>query len=88
LAEHQNIRTIIEIEFENAKNAMFIFKSIKPEIHYYPSERSLINLEIDGQILKLKIHSKDTPSFRASLNSYLRWIILSKEILTLKNTKN
>nr|WP_279383478.1 KEOPS complex subunit Pcc1 [Methanobacterium formicicum] len=35
--------------------------------------------------MKITITARDTPSLRASLNSYLRWLILSQQILELKH---
>ncbi|MGC9517783.1 MAG: KEOPS complex subunit Pcc1 [Methanomicrobiales archaeon] len=81
----KRVETEIEIEFDNFNDADIVLKSIKPEIISAPADRSKINAIIKGnKTLKIEIDAQDTPSLRASLNSYLRWIILSCEILKLK----
>ncbi len=45
----------------------------------------LLVLDIHENTLKITIDAQDTASFRASLNSYLRWIKLSYEVINLKN---
>jgi KEOPS complex subunit Pcc1 len=60
-----------------------VLKTIEVELKTAPSERSSVTASLDGNVLYLTIDAQDTPSFRASLNSYLRWIILSHEIQKL-----
>ena len=82
-----SIESIFEIEFKTNKEAEIVLKSIKPEINGSPSDRTSVNMNIYGKILKITIDAMDTPSFRASLNSYLRWIKLSYEIINLTKKK-
>ncbi|MDI6645144.1 MAG: KEOPS complex subunit Pcc1 [Methanobacteriaceae archaeon] len=80
-----SIETEIDIEFDSFHEAETILRSIKPEIKTAPSERSRLKAYIiNNRILRLEIYSEDSASFRASMNSYLRWIILSYEVLKLK----
>ena len=79
------IETELEFEFETNKEAEIVLKSIKPEINGSPSDRTSVNIDIHENTLKINIDAKDTASFRASLNSYLRWIKLSYEVINLKN---
>jgi|WetSurMetagenome_2_1015567.scaffolds.fasta_scaffold575446_2 KEOPS complex subunit Pcc1 len=78
------VETEIEIEFQSNEEAEIIFSSIKPEINGSPSDRTSVNIEVIKDTLKIDIDSKDTASFRASLNSYLRWIKLSYDIINIK----
>jgi len=73
------------IEFDTSEEAIIVLNSIKPEINGSPSDRTSVSMVISGRTLKLLMNAQDTPSFRASLNSYLRWIKLSNEIIRLKN---
>jgi len=50
-----------------------------------PSERTETEIKCKDNLLIIKIIAMDSTSFRASLNSYLRWIDLSKQVLELKN---
>ena len=79
------IETELEIEFDTSKEAEIVLKSIKPEISGSPSDRTSVSTDIHENTLKLTIDAQDIASFRASLNSYLRWIKLSYEVINLKN---
>ncbi len=80
----EGVETELEIDFENPRDAKIILESIKPEINGSPSDRTSVNVDIRDSTLKIVINAQDTASFRASLNSYLRWIKLSKEVINLK----
>jgi len=79
------VETELEIEFENSKEAEIVLKSIKPEINGSNSDRTSVNMNIHDNTLKIFINAPDTASFRAALNSYLRWVKLSYEVINLKN---
>jgi KEOPS complex subunit Pcc1 len=80
----EGVETELEIEFDNQREAEIVLGSIKPEINGSPSDRTSVSIDIHDNTLKIVINADDTASFRASLNSYLRWIKLSKEIIDLK----
>ncbi|MBI4812999.1 MAG: hypothetical protein HY802_01100, partial [Methanobacterium sp.] len=61
-----------------------VLRSIGPEIRGSPSERTSTEIGCQKNILKITITARDTPSLRASMNSYLRWVMLSQQILELK----
>ena len=79
-------QTELIIEFENPEEADVVLRAIKPEINGSPSDRTSVTITTDGNDLLINIEAEDNASFRASLNSYLRWIKLSLDILDLKNT--
>jgi len=81
----EGVETELEIDFENPRDAKIVLGSIKPEISGSPSDRTSVSVDIRDSTLKIVINAKDTASFRASLNSYLRWIKLSKEVINLEN---
>jgi KEOPS complex subunit Pcc1 len=81
----EGVETELEIDFENPKDAEIILESIKPEINGSPSDRTSVSVDIRDSTLNIVITAQDTASFRASLNSYLRWIKLSEEVINLKN---
>lgn len=80
-----SVETELEIEFENSRRAQIILKSLKPEILGSPSDRTSVKMNVHDNNLKITIHAYDSTSLRASVNSYLRWLKLSDEILNLKN---
>lgn len=77
------VETNLEIEFNTKKEADIILSSIKPEINDSASQRSFTMIECENKTLKIKVKAQDSASLRASLNSYIRWIILSRQILDL-----
>ena len=82
----KHLKAQIEIKFDSLEDAEVILKTIEPELKSAPSSRSSVKASIIGNVLHLKIEAEDTHIFRASLNSYLRWIILSREVRMLKIT--
>ncbi|AIS32541.1 MULTISPECIES: KEOPS complex subunit Pcc1 [Methanobacterium] len=81
----KEVETQIEIEFPCKIDAEIALKAIEPEIRDSPSERTRTGIECREKTVKINITARDTPSLRASLNSYLRWLILSQQILELKH---
>jgi KEOPS complex subunit Pcc1 len=81
----EGVETELEIEFDNPRETEIVLGSIKQEINGSPSGRTSVSIDIHDNTLKIIINAKDTASFRASLNSYLRWIKLSKEVINLKS---
>lgn len=81
----ENVRTKFKMVFDSSRDAHIILKSLEPEINTSPSERSSAQFKIEGNVLEIVIVAADTPSIRAALNSYLRWIILCYDVLKLKN---
>jgi KEOPS complex subunit Pcc1 len=80
------LNAVIEIKFDSLEDAEVVLKTIEPELKSAPSSRSSVRASLEGNVLNLKIEAEDTHIFRASLNSYLRWIILSHEVGMLKIT--
>jgi len=54
-----------------------VLKALKPEVEVHPStRRSKVNVNSKQNSLILSFEAEDTPALRASINSYLRWIML------------
>jgi KEOPS complex subunit Pcc1 len=81
----KRVKADFKIKFESKEDAEVVFKTIEVELKSAPSDRSSVTASLEGKILYLTINASDTSIFRASINSYLRWIILSCEI---QNTLN
>jgi KEOPS complex subunit Pcc1 len=79
----KKINTKLKIELRTSREAEIIFKATKPEINDSPSERAKTKIKRQENLLKIIITAQDTHSLRASLNSYIRWIMLSQQILEL-----
>ena len=79
----ESVKSDIAIEFENPKQAKIIYDSIILEFETAPDYRSSMSLNLDGSKLLIKIDAEDSTSFRASVNSAIKWIKLSLEINNL-----
>lgn len=79
----KSVESEIEIVFDSNLQAQVVFTSVNPEIISSPSQRSSMEMLVKGKSIFLKIKSKDSASFRASLNSSIKWIILSLDVLDL-----
>lgn len=83
----ERVKTHFEIEFDSPREAGIVLRSLEVELNTSPSERSSTHLNLKDKVLEIEIHAEDTTSLRAALNSYLRWIILSHDVLKLKNVR-
>lgn len=78
-----NIKTEFQVELDSAHDAEIVYNSIKPEITYAHNERSSSEISLEDKNIVIRIFSRDIVSLRASINSYIRWINLSLEILKI-----
>ncbi len=79
----ESIKSDIAIEFENQKQAKIIYESIILEFETAPDYRSSMSLTLDEFRILIRIDAEDSTSFRASVNSAIKWIKLSLEINNL-----
>lgn len=69
--------TVITLHFPSKRRLEMVLKALKPETEMHPStRRSKINVSSRQNSLILNFEAKDTSSLRASINSYMRWIML------------
>ena len=81
----ESVKSDIAIEFENASQAKIVYDSIILEFDTAPDYRSSMTLELDGNRILINIDAEDSTSFRASVNSAIKWIKLALEINNLTN---
>ena len=79
----ESIKSDIAIELENQKQAKIIYESIILEFETAPDYRSSMSLTLDESRILIRIDAEDSTSFRASVNSAIKWIKLSLEINNL-----
>lgn len=79
----ESIKSDIAIEFENQKQAKIIYESIILEFETAPDYRSSMSLTLDESRILIRIDAEYSTSFRASVNSAIKWIKLSLEINNL-----
>jgi KEOPS complex subunit Pcc1 len=79
----QGVEIQLEIQLNSKKEAKIIYEALKPEIKSSHSSRTRSWVQINDNKLILEVQARDSTSLRASVNSYLRWINLSCQILEL-----
>ena len=76
----KSIDSEIAIDFRDEKQAEIVYNSILLEFETSPDYRSSMDLKLDGKRIIILINAEDATSFRASINSAIKWIKLSVEI--------
>ena len=77
------VNSVIAIEFDGKKESNLVYNSIINEIRTSPEYRSTIDLNVNDNFVNIIINSQDMTSFRASINSLIRWMMLSLEVINL-----
>ena len=81
----ESVKSDISIEFEDDLQAKIIYDSIILEFDTAPDYRSSMTIGLDGRKISINIDAEDSTSFRASVNSAIKWIKLALEINNLTN---
>jgi len=69
--------TAITLHFPSRKRLEMVLKALKPETEMHPStRRSKVSVSGKQNSLILGFEANDISALRASINSYLRWIML------------
>lgn len=74
-------QAIIRLNFSSEKQLKVVLEALKPETKTPPTRRSKVQMKGEGNILTLNFRARDTSALRAAVNSYLRWILLTKNVL-------
>jgi len=77
-----SVKAEFTLAFDSEKEAYAIYRGLKPEteIHASPSDRAGVKLHFMKNTLSLDIRAIDTASFRACVNTYSRWIGMTKSL--------
>jgi len=74
-------QAIIRLNFSSEKQLKVVLEALKPETRTPPTRRSKVQMKGEGNSLTLDFKARDTSALRAAINSYLRWILLTKTVL-------
>jgi len=75
------VQAVVHLILSSERRSQIMFNAIKPETEIMFTSRSKIQINREGESLILIIEAKDTSALRASMNSYLRFISLTKNVL-------
>ena len=81
----ESVKSNINIELDNPAQAKIIYDSIILEFNTAPDYRSSMTIDLDGCNIIINIDAEDSTSFRASINSAIKWINLALKINNLTN---
>ena len=79
----ESVKSNIVVEFESEDQAKIIYDSIILEFETAPDFRSSMTIDLDESNVVINIDAEDSTSFRASINSAIKWINLALEINNL-----
>lgn len=79
----KRIQGFIDISTGNPESALVVYRAVKPEFMDSPSRRSFVSMNLEDDRINIKISARDPASFRAALNSSLRWVRLSLDMMEL-----
>lgn len=83
-----NIDILFEIKLSDVEICNQIYSNLLLETDFDPNERSVASIEKQDSTLILKINAKDSVSARAIVNSYLKWVDLSFQLMTYIKKKS
>ena len=81
----ESVKSRIDVEFDNSAQAKIIYDSIILEFETAPDYRSSMELTLEDNRIIINIDAQDSTSFRASVNSAIKWMNLSLQINNLTN---
>ncbi len=76
-------QALIHLNFPSENDVEIALQAIQPETKTAPAARSKVQVRRKGRNLILSFEAKDTSALRAAINSYLRWVHLTKDIVGL-----
>ena len=81
----ERVKSNVVVEFESNTQAKIVYESIILEFETAPDFRSSMTIDLEGSSIVINIDAQDSTSFRASINSAIKWIKLELEINNLTN---
>jgi len=79
--DKMNAKAIVRLKFQLREQLESIFKALEPETHTSLTKRSKVKMTKEGNNLNLTFEATDTSALRAAINSYLHWILLTREVI-------
>jgi KEOPS complex subunit Pcc1 len=74
-------KSTIRLNFSSEKQLFTLLSALTPETHTMETKRARAKLKADGCSLILIVEAEDTIALRATLNTYLRWIQSTANII-------
>ena len=76
-----SVKASVRLKFQSKEQLESVFKALEPETHTSLTKRSKVKVTKEGNSLNLTFEATDTSALRAAINSYLHWILLTREVI-------
>jgi KEOPS complex subunit Pcc1 len=76
----------ISLQLKSEQHLKVLWDALLPETKRPTTVRSKVTLKKERNTLIMEIFSADTSALRATLNSYLQWVIVVNDVLGLMTT--
>jgi len=74
-------KATVRLKFQSKEQLESLFKALEPETHTSLTKRSRVEIAKEGSSLNLTFEAADASALRAAINSYLHWILLTRDII-------
>jgi len=71
----------VHLKFKSREWLESVFKALEPETRTALTKRSKVKVSMKDDFLILGFEAADTSALRAAMNSFLHWILLTKDVL-------
>jgi len=71
----------VRLRFKSRKQLDSVFKALEPETRVALTKRSKVKASVTDGFLVLDFEAADTIALRAAMNSFLHWILLTRDVL-------
>jgi tRNA threonylcarbamoyladenosine modification (KEOPS) complex Pcc1 subunit len=71
----------VRLKFKSREQLESVFKALEPETRAALTKRSKIKVSTKNGFLVLYFEAADTSALRAAMNSFLHWILLTRDVL-------
>lgn len=72
---------IVRLDFPSQQRSKIMLEALQPETKMLSTHRSRVHVEDRGKTLIISFEAEDTSALRAAINSFLRWVFLTKTVL-------
>jgi len=83
LSDMKATKAEIAIVLNSTRHAEAIYKALKPETKHSIGPRSKVAILLRGKTLEMVVFAKDISALRAAVNSYLRWVSSSADLIRI-----
>lgn len=73
----------LRIEFEEERRAATLYAALLPEVRASKPGFAEVSMVLEGSSLRLEVDGRSLAAVRALLNSYIRWLSTSLEVMDL-----